>query len=46
MVRAIILPLEQMPLTPNGKIDRKGLQEAKIVRPQAEVAPNAAPRLI
>jgi natural product biosynthesis luciferase-like monooxygenase protein/amino acid adenylation domain-containing protein len=34
MVPAIVLPLERIPLTPNGKIDRKGLPEAKIAREQ------------
>ena len=38
MLPANILPLEQMPLGPNGKIDRKELPDPESVRQQAENA--------
>lgn len=36
MLPALLLPLEHMPLTPNGKIDRKSLPDAQAVRQQRE----------
>jgi len=40
MLPARILPLEHMPLTPNGKIDRKGLPNAITIHQPAETSQN------
>jgi amino acid adenylation domain-containing protein len=36
MLPALLLPLEHMPLTPNGKIDRKNLPDAREIHQQRE----------
>ncbi|WP_201374209.1 non-ribosomal peptide synthetase [Ktedonobacter robiniae] len=34
MLPTLLVPLETMPLTPNGKVDRKGLPDAQTIRQQ------------